>query len=75
MNNKPHTAEAKRNISESMRRYWATQTDEQRQARKQKIKDFYKTINSKAEEEQAKEWERLHRIYIKEEYTKLFGKS
>lgn len=73
MNNKPHSESAKKKISEGLKNYWANITDEQRQARKQKLINFYARLNSIEEEEFAKAWQRQHEEYIKDEYLRLFG--
>lgn len=43
MHTKKHTIETRQKISESLKKYYAeTQTEEQRQERIKKIKDFYR---------------------------------
>lgn len=43
MHNKKHTIETRQKISDSLKKYYAeTQTEEQRQERIKKIKDFYR---------------------------------
>lgn len=43
MHNKKHTIETRQKISDSLKKYYAeTQTEEQRQERIKKIKDYYR---------------------------------
>jgi len=73
MHNKPHSEDAKAKISAALKAKWASLTDEQRKQRGKKLSDFYANINDKERERQAKEWERLHAEYIKDEYQRIFG--
>ena len=70
MNNKPHTEEAKRKISEAQKRRWENLTDEER--KNKKLSNFWAVINSKEREQEDKEWLEKHKQYIWEEFTRLF---
>ena len=69
MNNKPHTEETKRKISEAQKRRWANMTEEERNRRNDKLSNFY----SKEREQEDIIWLQKHKEYIWNEFNRLFG--
>ena len=73
MNNKPHSEETKRKISESQRERWAQYTPTERAERGEKLKRFWAYLNSKDREKEDKVYLERHKQYIWEEFNRLFG--
>lgn len=72
MHNIPHSEETKQRISERLKEHWQNLTEQEKKERRKKISAFYQFVNDKEREEQIKQWERLHREYIYNEYQRLF---
>ncbi len=73
MNNKPHTEETKKKMSEAQKKRWANMTQEQRDHHKKRIKDFWAKVEAQEEEQRQKDFAEAHKEYIWNEFNRLFG--
>lgn len=73
MNNKPHTEQTKKKISEAQKRRWANMTEEERNRRSDKLSNFYQILYSREREQEDRVWLQKHKEYIWDEFNRLFG--